>query len=236
MADAQILAAGVASAPLSYVIPNAQELTLRAVNADFDGSATASPYVPVVEIISDAGIVIARCPLSSTIAAAGSAEVSWFPGLGGGGVTSGTGVLKELMYAQRTTPLTVTSTNKATPNPFITGTAITLDGFTVVEVRAYCPIIDIGENNLNDFVRVTLWDGVTPIGVLAHVGSNFATTEVAVGQYGAVRLQPAAGSHTYSLFAYHGVAAATSQIFAGTVTFQPDAVLPAYLQVVQFVE
>lgn len=76
---AQILAAGTAPAPLDYTVPNAQELVPLAINAVIDGTAAATPFLATVEIISDGGVVIARCPITATIAAGASAEVSWFP-------------------------------------------------------------------------------------------------------------------------------------------------------------
>jgi len=87
VADVQIAVALRESAPFGYEVPNSQEIVPKCVNAIVDGSAAASSFVPVVEIISDGGIVVARCP-APTVAAGGSANVSWFPGgsvLGGGG-------------------------------------------------------------------------------------------------------------------------------------------------------
>lgn len=78
-ADQQILVAGTAAIPLSYEIPNAVELELLCVNASFDGSGAASSYVPTVEIISDGGVVIGRVPVKTTVAAGGSAEVTFAP-------------------------------------------------------------------------------------------------------------------------------------------------------------
>jgi hypothetical protein len=109
MADVPILVAGTASAPLSYRVPNAQELILKAVNADVDGTAASGDYVMAVELLSDAGIVIARCPTSTTIVAGASAEVSWFPAVGGGGVPAqgaGLALLYSVTLAVDTASLT----------------------------------------------------------------------------------------------------------------------------------
>lgn len=78
MADVQIRGADGA-APQTYAVPNATEIIPRAINATFNGAGTAATWVPVVEIISDGGVVIARCPCSTSVAAGGSAECSFYP-------------------------------------------------------------------------------------------------------------------------------------------------------------
>lgn len=81
-ADRQILAAGTIESPAAYTVPNAQELTLLAVNADYDGSGAAGNFIPAVVIVSDGGVVIARAADPSVVVTAGNdAEVSWFPGV-----------------------------------------------------------------------------------------------------------------------------------------------------------
>jgi hypothetical protein len=79
VADVQILVAGTESLPFSYEVPNAQEIQPKAVSAIFDGSAAAAAFLPMLEVVSDGGVVVAQSPASS-VAAGGSAEVSWFPG------------------------------------------------------------------------------------------------------------------------------------------------------------
>jgi hypothetical protein len=76
--DQQIQVAGQASAPLSYTVPNAIEAALLCVNATIDGTAASGGFLPTVEIVSDGGLVVARCPCFTTVAAGASAEVSWF--------------------------------------------------------------------------------------------------------------------------------------------------------------
>lgn len=80
MADVQILRAPTSSAPSNYTLPDAAELRLKAVYAEFDGSGAAAEFLPTVAIISDSGDVIARaCEQEVSVAAGGSADVSWFP-------------------------------------------------------------------------------------------------------------------------------------------------------------
>lgn len=79
--DALIVRDGPVVAPLDYQVPAASEMIPLCVTATFDGSLSALAYEPTLEIIAPDGHVIARCPLRTQIAAGGSADVTWFPGL-----------------------------------------------------------------------------------------------------------------------------------------------------------
>ena len=79
--DRQILVAGTASAPASFTIPGNGQIRPKAVRAVYDGSAAAT-FIPVLRIVSDGGVIVSEAP-GPTIAAGGSAAVSWFPGIGG---------------------------------------------------------------------------------------------------------------------------------------------------------
>lgn len=82
MPDVSLVNRQVSSAPKDYQLPQAQEILLKAVRADFDCSSATVPCLPCVQIISDAGDVMwSSVDQSVSIAAAGSASVSWFPGV-----------------------------------------------------------------------------------------------------------------------------------------------------------
>jgi hypothetical protein len=82
VADQQIFMGDSGAAPLVYPVPPAVEFLLKAVNADFDGSAASGEWLPAVVISSDSGHVIARAVDPGTpVAAGGSAEASFFPGV-----------------------------------------------------------------------------------------------------------------------------------------------------------
>lgn len=87
--DVTILAAGSEAAPLSYEVPNTQEIVPLTVNATFDGTSATTAFAPTVEIVSDSGIVIARVPTTSSVAAGGSAEVTFAPFLGRAAASGG---------------------------------------------------------------------------------------------------------------------------------------------------
>lgn len=67
------------AAPKDYTVASSQQIIPLCITASLDGSGAASSYLATVELISDAGLVIARCPCQTTIAAGASADVSWFP-------------------------------------------------------------------------------------------------------------------------------------------------------------
>jgi hypothetical protein len=82
MADVQISVPQVAAAPSTYEVAASAEFILKCVNADFDGSGSAGSWLPCVTIKSDSGHVVARAvDPGVSVAAGGSAEVSWFPGV-----------------------------------------------------------------------------------------------------------------------------------------------------------
>lgn len=85
MPDVQILAGGVAAAPLDYLVPQAQEIIVKAMHASFDGSGAGSSWIPAVQIVSPAGKVVGTYLASGQVAAGASADVSWFPSVGAAG-------------------------------------------------------------------------------------------------------------------------------------------------------
>ena len=80
-----ILAAGTSAAPLDYTIPPVQQLEAKAVHAIFDGTGASGSWVPVLQIVSDSGLVIANLPADKALPAGGQADVTWAPFLGRAG-------------------------------------------------------------------------------------------------------------------------------------------------------
>lgn len=97
--DTQVLVTGSASTPASFKIPGNGQIRPKAIFAHYNGSAATVAFLPVVKVISDGGEVVGIYPAGS-VAAAGSADVSWFPGAeveeeqAGGGA----GVVVESLY------------------------------------------------------------------------------------------------------------------------------------------
>ncbi len=83
MADTQIRGLGESSAPLIYTVPGAQEILLKSLFASFDGAATASAWYPCVRVRAPGGGIVGEYITQATVAAGGSADVSFGPFLRG---------------------------------------------------------------------------------------------------------------------------------------------------------
>lgn len=104
MADVALIAQAVTTAPEGYTIPGAQEIILKSIFASFDGTGAGGSYVPTLQILAPNNAVVASCPVGSVLAAGASADVSWFPrvGGGGGGVPAGTLVIQLKVNSDQT--------------------------------------------------------------------------------------------------------------------------------------
>lgn len=99
--DRVILAAAQSALPLDYTVPATQEVEPLIVTASFDGASASGTFVPTLEIISDAGIVVARVPTTTQVSAGGSADVTFAPFLRGDVVAappSGTAAVPSILY------------------------------------------------------------------------------------------------------------------------------------------
>lgn len=101
-ADALIIRDGAVGAPSTYTVPATGEIIPLCVTATFDGSASTGAFIPTLEVITPDGHVLARCPLQLSIAAGGSANVTWFPGVGGGTPGGETAVIGARIYSVAT--------------------------------------------------------------------------------------------------------------------------------------
>ena len=81
MPDAVIRADAIQPAPAGYKVPGAQEILVKSVRAVVDGTGAGSAFDAVLQLIDPAGNVVWQAPTGVSIAAGGSADVSWFPGL-----------------------------------------------------------------------------------------------------------------------------------------------------------
>jgi hypothetical protein len=83
VADTQIRGLGSGPAPLSYIVPGAQEIVLKSLFASFDGTGAGGSFLPCVRIVAPGGGVVAEYITDSAVAAGSSAEVSFAPFLRG---------------------------------------------------------------------------------------------------------------------------------------------------------
>ena len=81
--DQQVLVTGTASAPTHFTIPGNGQIQPKAIFAHFNGTNSGSAFVAALKVISDGGETVAICPCPTTVAAGGSADVSWFPRVAG---------------------------------------------------------------------------------------------------------------------------------------------------------
>ena len=90
-------------APQSYTVPNATEIVPLSINATFDGSGAGGSYVPTVEIVSDGGVVVARVPCQTTVAAGDSCECTFAPFLRGEAAATGAATAPSVATFYRST-------------------------------------------------------------------------------------------------------------------------------------
>lgn len=104
MPDGAIVIPDTAAAPKDYTLSGAQEIALKSVRAVIDGSGAASAFLPTLQLLDPNGHVMWEGASSTEVAAGGSADVSWFPGLGGFGQGA---TNAEWFIARRTTNMTM---------------------------------------------------------------------------------------------------------------------------------
>lgn len=95
--DKQILVTGTAPAPADWKVPGNGQVRPKVVYASYDGSGAAGDFFPALKLISDGGEVVGIFQCDTSVAAGGSADVSWFPGGGLGGAATG---VTQLSWAQ----------------------------------------------------------------------------------------------------------------------------------------
>jgi hypothetical protein len=116
MPDVAIVNTTVTTTPTDYTVPGTQEIIVKAVRASIDGSGAASSYLPALQLLDSAGHVMwTAVNTASPVAAGASADVSWFPGLGGpnsGGSSGSTLQDKASIYGDNGTVTLVAGTPK----------------------------------------------------------------------------------------------------------------------------
>jgi hypothetical protein len=90
--DAVILAAAVQTVPAGYTVPLSAELLIVSVRGLMDGTGAGGTFTPTLQLISPGGATVWNSPVSASVAAGGSADCSWFPGVAGGQAAAATGL------------------------------------------------------------------------------------------------------------------------------------------------
>ena len=83
MADAAILAAGGANAPLSYLVPGATVILIKQIHVSYVDNGASGDWLPAVRITSDSGHTMGLAADQGVVVTAGNdAGVSFFPRVG----------------------------------------------------------------------------------------------------------------------------------------------------------
>jgi hypothetical protein len=98
---------GPVPTPFVYTVSGTGEVVPRACQAVYDGTGAGGDYVPAVIFRSQAGHVISRAILQSTVTAGDDAEVSWFPGVKAAAASSSA---LEMALATSVQPFTILNT------------------------------------------------------------------------------------------------------------------------------
>jgi hypothetical protein len=83
--DQQVLVVGKEATPATFTVPGNGQIRPKAIFAHYDGTSAAAAFLPAIKVTSDGGELVGIYPTVTTTAAGGSADVSWFPGIGAGG-------------------------------------------------------------------------------------------------------------------------------------------------------
>ena len=92
MADVALSAKAITTAPEGYTIPGSQEIILKSVTANYDGTGAGGSFIPTLQIVAPSGAIVASCPIGQTLPAGATADVSWFPRGGVSGGPGGSGI------------------------------------------------------------------------------------------------------------------------------------------------
>ena len=134
---------------------------------------------------------------------------------------------RELSYTEFTAAVAVAVTG-APGVTIVTAPALTFDGTTAVLVEFFSPAFATS-GNANQALSADLYDGGTTLGRIAIVSNCATPTSVQTPVRAGRRLTPAAGSHTFIVYARNAVAG-TSQVYGGPGGAGP-LLVPGYIRV-----
>jgi hypothetical protein len=129
----------------------------------------------------------------------------------------------EIVYAQITAPITVTSTAAAAAHTFVDGGPATYDGSPVV-LEAFSPYVTCPAGG---GTQIGLWDGATFLTILGQIGIGAGSLAVAAALNLRYRFTPSAGSHAYKTGTW--VSTGSGQVMAGTGT--GGGYVPGFLRI-----
>jgi len=127
-----------------------------------------------------------------------------------------------------TSSVNLTATTEGTANTIVTGSAVTYDGSTIVQIEFVCTAVNTTSGAANHYAQIWLYDGASSIGEIAFVqGTGGAGGGIYMSVHGARRLTPSAATHTYSIRG--SVDSGTGVAAAGTGGV--GTVMPMYIRI-----
>lgn len=118
---------------------------------------------------------------------------------------------KELDYVAFTSPVSVTGTSEGAANTVVTGSSISYDGATVIQVEVYAPRWSCGPSGT---IVVDLYMDSTIQGRIGVFTSPAANASAAGGTLRSPHITPSNASHTFTIKAWRGTA--DGEVTAGT--------------------
>jgi hypothetical protein len=225
VSDTQFNPLGIVTAPADWVLPASLQILLKTCFAHFDGTGAAGAYLPTLQILSDSGHTVVEIPQDASVASGSSVEATWAPFLGKGGTTIKTGAgippfpaLDDYVFKHTNTVVTGVGFNSQA-NLIIQGNPVVLDGATRVKIEFFAPVAEVQNGPNNQAIGFELWDGATNKGTIAYVEGNFnptLTDQIGGPAYGVIIDTPAAGTHTYAIYAFTNVAGGTCTVYGNT--------------------
>jgi hypothetical protein len=79
MPDQSYVLPNIEAVPKDYTLSGAQGIVLKCVRAVVDGTGAGSAFLPTLQLLDPNGNVMWEGVPFTTVAAGGSADVTWFP-------------------------------------------------------------------------------------------------------------------------------------------------------------
>lgn len=241
----QIAALGTANTPEDYTIPNSLEFVPLAVRASFDGTGASGPFYATLEFIGPGGLISAECPCFTTIAAGGSADVTWFHLDQGTDVGPTQSPYEQLVLSnahlrayykldetagtvmQDSGPLGIAGTYQASPT---LGQPKLADGFSVLWNRASLTygkvlgsggIVGTGEMSVVAWIKTSTAPGANPLQIVNCDDNNFRYFQFRIettGKLGLINFDAPASPTAYQIVSPAVVNEGAKHMVAGTLT------------------
>jgi hypothetical protein len=167
--------------------------------------------------------VVTDAMMDSGAAAAGTVLTA--DGSGGASYEAAGGA--ELAYVEFTSPVTISATAAASATSIVSAGSVSFDGSTAVIIECFVPQVGFS-NTTGNATKLVLYDGSTNLGLLGQIFWNGA--EGTVSFFGARRLTPSNGSHTFSLRAWK-VGIGTHTATAGSGGTGDNDILPGFIRI-----